>query len=116
MVGFNATIIKSITLKTYNQSNIEQPGRCLVKIRQINKCVKCTFLIVPGDDPALHGMLDIELLRTIRVICETIDNKTTGRKFESQTRHILDSQNCKTNSDPQAKPDTGSINKSKTHM
>ena len=39
---------------------------------------------MPVDDPALLGMPDIELLGIIRVMCETIDNKTTGKKFDVQ--------------------------------
>ena len=65
MAELNATINKSIILKTYNQSNIEQLVRCLVKIRHIDKCVKCRFL-VPSDCPALLGIPDIELLGIIR--------------------------------------------------
>ena len=33
MAEINATINKSVLLKTYNQSNIEQISRCTVKIR-----------------------------------------------------------------------------------
>ena len=48
-------------------------------------------------------------------MCET-GNKTTGKKFESQTKHIADSQNCKTNKDPQAKPNESRLSKAKTNM
>ena len=75
MVELNATINKSVVHKTYNQSNIEQLGRCAVNIRYNNKCVKCRTFVVPGDGLTLLGMPDIELL-SIRVICKTIDNKT----------------------------------------
>ena len=54
MVQFNATM--SIMLKIYNQSNIEQLGRCLVRIRHNDRCVKCRFFVMPGNGPALTGM------------------------------------------------------------
>ena len=71
---------------------------------------------MPGDGPALPMISDIELLGIIRVVCETIDNKPTKRKFDLQTRHVAGSQNCKTNMDPQAKLDEGSTSKDKTSM
>ena len=61
-------------LKTYNQSNIEQLGRCLVKIIHNDKCVKCRFFVVAGDGLALFKMPDIELLNIIIVMFDTIDN------------------------------------------
>ena len=68
MAVLNAKINRSIVLKTYNQSNIEQLSRCLVKKRHNDKCVKCRFFVMPGNDLALLGMPDIELLNIIRVI------------------------------------------------
>ena len=47
---------------------------------------------------------------------ETVGNKTISRKFYSQTKHVVDSQNCKTNKDPQAKLDEDSSSKDKTNM
>ena len=45
----NATINRTIVLKTYNQSDIEWLGRCSVKISQNDKCVTgCRFFVVPG--------------------------------------------------------------------
>ena len=49
-------------------------------------------------------------------MCKTICNKTTGKKIDLQTRHVADSQNCKTNKDLQVKPDEGSVSKNKTNM
>ena len=51
MEELNDTIDKSTVLKTYNQSNIQQLGRCTVKIRHNDKCVKCRFFVKPGNDP-----------------------------------------------------------------
>ena len=69
-----------------------------------------------GDGAALLGMPGIELLGIIRVMCETIDNKTTSRKFDFKSRHVTDSQNCKTNRNPQARLYTYSMSKYKTKM
>ena len=71
---------------------------------------------MPGDGPALLRMVDIELLGIITVMCETMDDKTTSRKLDLQTRHAADSQNCQTNRDLQAKLDKGSTSKSKTSI
>ena len=71
---------------------------------------------MPGNDPTLLRMPDIELLSLIGVMCETIDNKTTSRKFDVQTWHLVDSQNCRTNWDPQTKPDEDSMCEDKTNI
>ena len=70
---------------------------------------------MPGDDLALLRMPDIELLGIIRVICEAIDERTTGKKFDSQTKHVAGSQNCKTNKDQKVKLHEGNSNKDKTN-
>ena len=91
MVELNAIIKKSKVPETYNQSNIEQFGRCAIKIKHNDKCVKCRFFVVLGDGPALLKMPDKELHNIIRVMCNTIDNKTNSKKFYSPTRHVADS-------------------------
>ena len=64
---------------------------------------RCTFFIVPVGHQALLRMPGIELLGIIRVLGETMDNKTTGRKFGAHTQQVADCWNCRTNRDPQAK-------------
>ena len=91
MAELNTTINKSLVLKTYDQLNIEQLSGYSVKIRHNDKCVECRFFVEPGDGPELLRIPDIELLGMIRVMCETIDKKTTDRKFDEQTRCALDS-------------------------
>ena len=71
---------------------------------------------MPGDGPGLLRMPDIVLLSITRVMCETIDNKTTGRKIDSQAKHVANSHDCKTNKDPQVKAYGGSTNKDKSNM
>ena len=57
------------------------------------------------DFPALLCMPDTELLGITRVMCETIGNKTTSKKLDLQAKHVVGSQNCKTNKDLQAMQD-----------
>ena len=78
-VELNAKINKSVVLKRYNQSNIEQHNSWAVKIRHNDNCVKCSFFVVAVDGLASLGMIDVELLGMIRVICQTIENKTAGK-------------------------------------
>ena len=61
--------------------------------------------VVPGNGPALLRMPDIKLLNIVRVMCETIDNKTNDRKFDVQIRHAAENQNCSTNRSLQTKLD-----------
>ena len=108
MAELNATINKSIVLKTYNQSNIKKLSRCSVEKKHKDKCVRCR-----GDGPALPAL---ELLGIIRVIFETVDNKTTNKKFGVQTRHVADSPKCKTNRDPHTKADVDNMTRYKTNI
>ena len=64
---------------------------------------------MPGDGPALLRMPDMEFLGIIRIMCETIGNKTNNRKFDTQTRQVADSQSCNT------KPDVDSTSRDKTY-
>ena len=41
-----------------------------------------------GVYPALLGIPGVELCGIMRVMCETVENKTIGRKFDMQTRHL----------------------------
>ena len=50
---------------------------------------------MPADGPTLLGMPDIELLSIIRVMCETIGNKTISKMFDSQSKNVAHSQYCK---------------------
>ena len=55
----------TIVLK-YNQSNIEQPARCKVKLTY--KVARCRFSLVPGNNAALLGMPNIELLDILKIM------------------------------------------------
>ena len=91
ILALHATINRPIVPKTYNQSSIEQLGRCSVNIRHNNNCVSCRFFEVPLVGPASVGMPDIELLGIIKVMYETIDNKNTSRKFDTKTSPLAES-------------------------
>ena len=78
------------------------------------KCVKCRLFVVPGNDPALLGMQDIELFSRIGVMCEQIDSKMTDRKFDTHTRCAADSHNYKSNRCLQEKLDADNVNGDKT--
>ena len=116
MAELYTTINKSILLKTCNQSNTETLSRCTVKIRHNEKCVKFRFFVVQGDNPALLGMLDIELPGIIRVMCETIGNKTTSKKFDSQTKYVAKPDECSSSKDKTNMPDYLISSKIKTNM
>ena len=55
-----------VVLKIHGNSNIENLGVCLGK----GKFARCRYFIVPGDSPALLGILDIELLGILMIMCE----------------------------------------------
>ena len=46
-----------------------------------DKVVKCIFFLVPGNSPALLGMLDIEVFGILRITCEVIDGQQANRKL-----------------------------------
>ena len=112
----NATTNKSVLLRTYNWSKIQQSGRYTAKIRHNDKYLKCRFFVVPGVCPALLSIPDRVLLGIKRVMCKIAGKKTTGRKTDSQTRQVPGSQNCKTKKDPQAKPGKSKLSKGKINM
>ena len=49
-------------------------------------------------------------------MCDTVDNKTNAGKYDVQTRHAVDSQNCSTNRDPQTKLDADNLSEDKAHI
>ena len=70
-------------LKTYNNSNIEQLGVCLIQIRHKDKGSRCRFFVLPGDSPELLEMHDIELLGLLKIMCEMVGDKQADSKFNS---------------------------------
>ena len=83
--ALHVTRNKSIALKTYNQSNIEQLVLCTVRVRQEDQTTRSRFFVVLGDSQALLGMPDIELLGILKITCDVVEGQQTGRKFYSQT-------------------------------
>ena len=44
------------------------------------KVVKCRFFVVPGDGTAVLGILDIEVLGILRIMCEVINGSTSRQE------------------------------------
>ena len=75
-----------VILLTYNNSNFEQQVVCSVQLRYKDKAVRCRFFVVPGDGPALVGMLGIKLLGLLKIACQVLDQQQADRNFNPQTR------------------------------
>ena len=101
---------------TYNQSDIEQLGMCTVKLRHKDKCVKYRFCVVPGDCPALLGMLDIEQLYILRITCDINGEAYESSKFDLQTMEASNIQICRINETPQIKSDRLGVYHDKMNM
>ena len=61
------------------------------------KTARYRFFVVPGDGPALQGMLDIELLVILKIMCEVVGGQQEDRKFYSQRIKPTSTPNCKAN-------------------
>ena len=47
----------------------------------------CIFFVVPGNGPALLGMIDCKQLHLLSIHCQTINNQHNGRQTNEQTKH-----------------------------
>ena len=66
LTWLNTTINKSVPLITYNQSNVEQLGRCTIKIRHNDNYVKYRFFGHKGTDWVSHGcLMDLLVILTL---------------------------------------------------
>ena len=45
---------------------------------------KCRFFVVPGDHPAPLGMIDIELLDILKIMCEVVGVQQADRKLTAK--------------------------------
>ena len=72
---------------------------------------KCIFFVVPGNDAALLGILDTEVLGILKITCEVIDSQQGGRKFDSQITWPVNIRKCKTHTAKDHR--TGSIDTTK---
>ena len=50
---------------------------------------------IPGDCQALLGMLDIELLNVLKIMCKVMSYPHQSRKFNSQTIEASSSSSCR---------------------
>ena len=67
-----ATKDAKVKLNTYNHTTITQLGRCKLKIENNNKFKTCIFFAVLGDEEALLGIPDREMLNILNINCNTI--------------------------------------------
>ena len=58
---------------------------------------ECTFLVIPGDGPALLGVSDTELLCILKIMCEVVEGQQVNNKFDSQTMKPSSAPDCKAN-------------------
>ena len=75
----------SIMFKTYDQSNIDQLGVCIVQLRHKDKIARSRLFVVPRDCLVLLGMPGIELIGILMIMCGMIKGQQANRKFNSQT-------------------------------
>ena len=64
---------KKVILHTYNKSSIPQLGVYRVNIMHKDKQKPCRFFAVPGGQPLLLGMPDVEKLELLK--CELQHNR-----------------------------------------
>ena len=62
-----------------------------VNLRHKYKSAKCRFILVPGEDPAVLGMPDTELLNILGVTSEVISKPHESGKFDLQTIEVSNS-------------------------
>ena len=76
----------------YNNSNKEQSGICSVWLKHKDKVIRSRLFLVPGNSPVLLGLLDIEPLGLLKIMCKVLDQQQVGRKFDSQTKEASGTQ------------------------
>ena len=55
---FHITKYNSVILRIYNKLGIKQLTMCIAKLRHKDKSAKSRFFALPGEGPALLGMLN----------------------------------------------------------
>ena len=75
---------KNNAVVTLNNLNREQLEVYKVKLWHKYKVVKCRFFVAQDDSPTLLGMLDIEVLGMLKIMCKVVNVLQAGRKFNSQ--------------------------------
>ena len=52
---------------------------------------------MPGDSPVLLWIPDIELLGTLKIMCEVVGGQQADREVNSQTMQLSNGPSCKAN-------------------
>ena len=107
---------KTVILKTYNQSSIEQLAVCTVRLRHKDKDTEYKPFSVPGDKQALLGMSYIKLLNILKITCEVMGDPHERRKSNLQAIQTSNSLSCKTNKATQIKIDNADKNNGNVSM
>ena len=76
----------------YSNSNIEQLGVCSAQLKHKERVVRCRFFIIPGNSQALLGMLDIEMLESLKIMCKVLDQQLVSRTFDLRTKETSSTQ------------------------
>ena len=69
--------VKNTKWKTYNNKMIMQIGTCYIILTHKKEKV-CKSFVVPGSDPALLSMQDIDILGVLTINFETIGRQLTS--------------------------------------
>ena len=89
---------------------------CTIKLRHKDKVVTSRFFVKPRNSNALLGMLDIEVLGILKIMCEVISRQQAGRKSDSQIRQPTSVPNCKTHTAQDYRLDSMGTNQSNINM
>ena len=76
---------------------------CTVRLRHKDETAKYRFFLMPGIGPAPLGVSDIELVGTLRIMCEVMGDPHKSRMFDSQTMQKANGPSCKANKVQQIK-------------
>ena len=68
------------------------------------------------DDPALLGMLDIELLSILKVACGLVEDQQANSKYDSQTIQLFNGYSCKANTVQHIKTDDADADDANSNM
>ena len=89
---------------------------CTVRQIHADKIARLRIFVVPGDDPALQGMPEIELLDILKIICEVVGGQQGDGKFDFQTIQLVNAHSCKAYTDWEIKSDNAKVVEANSHM
>ena len=69
---------------------------CLAWLKHKEKVVGCRNFVVPSNNQVPLGLLDIESLGLLKIMCKVLDQQQVDRKFNSQTKKVSSATESKT--------------------